>query len=87
MCAIHQNLQTRVTHEEWGKLNEAEETEVARAFTRRYKAYAPTEAQVKRDGVKRIDYLKRNTWFKGLVWMSPDNGVERLKLLMGTNDT
>ena len=82
--AVHASLQHNISHEEWGRLNTAEETEVARAYTRRFKAcgssYAAREQQAQ--GVKRVDFLLRNTWFKGFTWLEPENRVEKLKLLL-----
>ncbi|KAA1470408.1 hypothetical protein DENSPDRAFT_697677 [Dentipellis sp. KUC8613] len=83
---LHQALHTQITHDEWGRLSAAEETDVARAYTRRYKASAsaPVQSREARDGVKRVDYLLGNYHFKGLAWMAPEaNGVERMRLLVG----
>ncbi|KAH9072845.1 hypothetical protein EDB83DRAFT_135708 [Lactarius deliciosus] len=83
--AVHASLHRKISHEEWGRLSTAEETEVARAYTRRFKAcgtpYAEREQQAQ--GVKRVDFLLKNTWFKGFTWLEPENGVEKLKLLVG----
>jgi hypothetical protein len=83
--AVHASLHHKISHEEWGRLTTAEETEVARAYTRRFKAsgspYAEREQQAQ--GVKRVDFLLKNTWFKGFTWLEPENGVEKLKLLLG----
>ncbi|KAI0001095.1 hypothetical protein BJV77DRAFT_1063623 [Russula vinacea] len=58
---------------------------VARAYTRRYKSSGSdwAERQQQAEGVKRIDFLLKTTWFKGFTWLDPENGVERLKLLVG----
>lgn len=83
--AVHASLHRKISHEEWGRLSTVEETEVARAYTRRFKAcgtpYAEREQQAQ--GVKRVDFLLKNTWFKGFTWLEPENGVEKLKLLVG----
>jgi len=83
--AVHASLHRKISHEEWGRLTITEETEVARAYTRRFKAsgnpYAESEQRAQ--GVKRVDFLLKNTWFKGFTWLESQNGVERLKLLLG----
>ncbi|KAI0261266.1 hypothetical protein BC834DRAFT_897011 [Gloeopeniophorella convolvens] len=83
--AVHASLHRKISHEEWGRLTIEQETEVARAYTRRFKASgnARTEREQQAEGVKRIDFLLKNTWFKGFTWLEPENGVERLKLLVG----
>ena len=82
---LYVHLHTPVTHEEWGQLSSSQETDVSRAYTKRYKAYPPLQQQQQREGVKRVDFLLRNHYFKGLVWASPENGVERIKLLVGSS--
>ncbi|THH12530.1 hypothetical protein EW146_g7610 [Bondarzewia mesenterica] len=81
--ALHTHLHKQVTHEEWGRLSSTQEIDVSRAYTRRHKSFPPMQQQQQKEGVKRVDYLLRNYYFKGLVWLSPDNGVERMKLLVG----
>jgi hypothetical protein len=83
--AVHASLHRRISHEEWGRLTLSQETEVARAYTRRFKSSGSewAERQQQAEGVKRVDFLLRNTWFKGFTWLEPENGVERLKLLFG----
>ncbi|KAI0300472.1 hypothetical protein B0F90DRAFT_1951079 [Multifurca ochricompacta] len=83
--AVHAALHRKITHEEWGRLTTTQETEVARAYTRRFKASRSTseEREQQAEGVKRVDFLLKNTWFKGFTWLDPENGVERLKLLLG----
>jgi len=83
--AVHASLHRKISHEEWGRLTLAQETEVARAYTRRFKSSGSewAERQQQAEGVKRVDFLLKNTWFKGFTWLEPENGVERLKLLLG----
>ncbi|KZV68770.1 hypothetical protein PENSPDRAFT_507586 [Peniophora sp. CONT] len=80
--AVHAGLQTQITHDEWARLTPAQEVEVSRSYTRRYKAYAPAEFEVRRGGVRRVDYLGRKCFFKGLVMLTPENGVERARLVL-----
>ena len=83
--AVHASLHRKISHEEWGRLSLSQETDVARAYTRRYKASGSewVEQQQRAEGVKRVDFLLKATWFKGFTWLEPENGVERLKLLVG----
>jgi hypothetical protein len=83
--AVHASLHRKISHEEWGRLSRAQETEVARAYTRRFKSSGSewAERQQQSEGVKRVDFLLKNTWFKGFTWLEPESGVERLKLLLG----
>lgn len=85
MHAVHASLHRKISHQEWGRLSTSQETDVARAYTRRYKSAGSewTERQQQAEGVKRIDFLLKTTWFKGFIWLDPENGVERLKLLVG----
>jgi hypothetical protein len=85
ILALHASLHRKISHQEWGRLTTAQETEVARAYTRRYKSSGSdwAERQQQAEGVKRIDFLLKTTWFKGFTWLDPENGVERLKLLVG----
>ncbi|KAI0310859.1 hypothetical protein OF83DRAFT_1069835 [Amylostereum chailletii] len=87
LSTVHTCLQTAITHDEWGRLSDAQETDIARAYTRRYKAFAAVESQVKREGVKRVDYLLKKIYFQGLTWLQPEAGVERVKLLVGIHST
>jgi hypothetical protein len=83
--AVHASLHRKISHQEWGRLSTSQETDVARAYTRRYKSAGSewTERQQQAEGVKRVDFLLKTTWFKGFTWLDPENGVERLKLLVG----
>ena len=83
--AVHASLHRKISHQEWGRLSTSQETDVARAYTRRYKSAGSdwSERQQQSEGVKRIDFLLKTTWFKGFTWLDPENGVERLRLLVG----
>jgi hypothetical protein len=85
LFAVHASLHRKISHDDWGRLTYAQETEIARAYTRRYKASGSSseERRQQAEGVKRIDFLLRSTWFKGFTWLEPENGVEKLKLLVG----
>jgi len=82
--AVHTSLHHKISHEEWGRLSTTEETEIARAYTRRFKSSGSpyTEREQQAQGVKRVDFLLKNTWFRGFTWLEPENGVEKLKLIL-----
>jgi len=82
LYAVHQTMQTQITHIEWAELNEKEGTAVARAYTRRYKLAAGHESRIATEGVKRVDYLLKKVMFAGLSRKSGDQGYENLKLLV-----
>lgn len=67
LSAVWHNLHEQVSHEEWAKLNVAQETEVTRAFTKRCKFAANQDMMVRVQGVKKVDYLLETVWFKGLA--------------------
>ncbi len=83
--AVHASLHRKISHQEWGRLTTSQETDVARAYTRRYKSSGSewSERRQQAEGVKRADFLLKTTWFKGFIWLDPENGVERLRLLVG----
>lgn len=85
VSAVHASLHRKISHEEWGRLSRSQETDVARAYTRRFKSSGSewAERQQQSEGVKRVDFLLKSTWLKGFTWLEPENGVERLKLLVG----
>ncbi|EJD03602.1 kinase-like protein [Fomitiporia mediterranea MF3/22] len=62
LSAMHQHMQTKMTHEEWAKLSEPEVIEAGQAYTRRCR-----EAEFeKMQGVRRLDLLGKKRFFGGL---------------------
>jgi len=84
LYAIHQTMQTQITHREWAGLDEKEEILVGKAYTRRYKLVAGHESRLAAEGVKRVDYLLKKVMFAGLTRKNGDQGYENLKLLVKT---
>ena len=82
LFAIHQTMQTQITHREWAELDDKDEAVVARAYMRRYKLVAGHESRLAAEGVKRVDYLLKRVMFNGLTRKSGDQGYENLKLLV-----
>jgi hypothetical protein len=75
--AVHASLHRNISYGEWGGLSLSQRTDVARAYTHRYKASGSDweVRQQQSEGVKRVDFLLKNTWFKGFIWLEPENGV------------
>ena len=84
LYAIHQTMQTQITHREWAELEDEEEVVVARAYMRRYKHAVGHESRQAAEGVKRVDYLLKKVMFAGLTRKSGDQGYENLKLHVKT---
>lgn len=68
MVEVWRNLRVGVSHEDWAKFSTAEQTEVARAYTRRYKNAASHDQEmlIESEGVKMVDFLLGKVWFAGL---------------------
>jgi hypothetical protein len=83
--AVHATLHRQISHWEWACLSTSQEMDVACAYTRRCKSSGScfSVRQQQSEGVKRVDFLLENTWFKGFTWLEPESGVERLKLHLG----
>lgn len=82
LYAIHQTMQTQITHREWAELDERDEIAVGKAYVRRYKLVHGYEQRLAAEGVKRVDYLLKKVMFAGLDRRSRDQGFENLKLLV-----
>lgn len=82
LYAIHETMQTQITHREWADLDEREGTAVGKAYVKRYKLAPGHETRIAAQGVKRVDYLLKKVWFAGLTRKSGDNGFDHLKLLV-----
>ncbi|KZT24768.1 hypothetical protein NEOLEDRAFT_1066528 [Neolentinus lepideus HHB14362 ss-1] len=85
--AIHTNMQTQITHMDWARLSKSDDVDVARAYTRRCKAFPSLEEHEKRQGVRRVDYLKKHYMFKGLKSSGHSDGFDNFKLLIGPPDS
>ena len=69
--AIHTSLHHNISHGEWGRLSRSQKTDVARVYTRRLKSSGSewVERQQQSEGVKWVDFLLKNCWFKGFTWL------------------
>jgi hypothetical protein len=84
LYAIHTSFQTQISHRDWARLTDNEETAVARAYTRRCRAFPSREQQLASQGVRRVDYLLKTFMFVGLVRAAGDDGFDNLKLLVSS---
>ncbi|THH27636.1 hypothetical protein EUX98_g6545 [Antrodiella citrinella] len=83
LVAIHRVMQTQISHRDWVQLSPAQETNVARAYTRRCRTFPSLEEFESRQGVRRVDYLGDKIVFKGLTRLRGDDGFELVRLLIG----
>ncbi|OAX38782.1 hypothetical protein K503DRAFT_770130 [Rhizopogon vinicolor AM-OR11-026] len=78
---IHSSLHRQISHPDWARLSQSEETAIARAYTRRYRS-SPSSAQMEASqGVKRVDYLMDRHVFRGLVRAADGDGFYHWRLL------
>ncbi|KAG2146833.1 hypothetical protein DEU56DRAFT_786750 [Suillus clintonianus] len=78
---IHSSLHLQISHSNWALLTQSEETEIARAYTARYRSI-PSSAELEAsEGVKRVDYLMGKHIFKGLVKAPDADGVCHWKMI------
>jgi len=80
LAAIHRTLHERITHDDWGRLTEEQVVAVSRAYTRRCRMLPQHEMTERKDGVKKVDFLLKNVWFRGLV---PTTDPTVVKLIVG----
>jgi hypothetical protein len=83
LFACHKMLQRQIRHRDWVALSNDKATAVARAYTRRCRTFASTQAFEESQGVRRVDYLEDRYMFKGLVRARGEQGFENLRLLVG----
>ncbi|TFK70751.1 hypothetical protein BDN72DRAFT_794854 [Pluteus cervinus] len=77
---VHKSLQEQISHNEWRKLTEEDVLKVSKAYTRRCRLQQVSELNERKEGVKKVDFLLKNIWFRGLV-PTPDPTV--FKLVVG----
>lgn len=82
LYAVHTHFQTQIRRQEWDRLSEAESTAIARAYTRRYRAFPSMEQLLASEGVRRVDYLLKTFMFAGLIRVAGDDGFDNLKLIV-----
>lgn len=65
---LHTKLQKSINRAEFASLSDAEAKEVAKAFYRRCQRKGDDASAEVQKGVKRVDYLRGRTRFRGLSW-------------------
>lgn len=78
LIMIHRTLHTRISHQDWARLNPTEENAITRAFSRRCASFGSLELQARNDGVKRVDFLRGKVWFRGLVPTAEKNTMKMI---------
>ena len=69
-----------ISHVDWAKLSMTEETQVARAYTKRCRSAASQEMMIRAQGVKKVDFLLEKVWFKGLLRIG--ESYEQMRLVV-----
>lgn len=82
LYAIYTSMQTQISHIEWARLSNTEETAISRAYTRRCRAIPSMEELLASQGVRRVDYLLKKCMVAGLVRAQGDDGYDNLKLVV-----
>lgn len=79
LSGIYNSLHMGITQYDWATLSHDQERAVSRAYTRRCKAMGST-TMIRNEGVKRVDFLLNQVWFRGLARVG--EGLENLKLIV-----
>ncbi|KAI6027054.1 hypothetical protein EDC04DRAFT_2719197 [Pisolithus marmoratus] len=81
LYTIHSSLHRHISHSDWNRLSDSEQLPINRAYTRRYRSVpSMADAEANR-GIKRVDYLRENYIFKGLVRASDEDGFFHWKMI------
>ncbi|KAJ8590733.1 hypothetical protein M405DRAFT_145831 [Rhizopogon salebrosus TDB-379] len=78
---IHSSMHRQISHQDWARLSQSEETAIARAYTRRYRGIPSSAEMEASQGVKRVDYLMDRHVFRGLIRAGGGDGFYHWKLL------
>ncbi|KAF9460218.1 hypothetical protein BDZ94DRAFT_1266544 [Collybia nuda] len=82
LIAIHRALHTRIMHADWLQLNDVQQREVGRAYTRRCKAAGSTVDHELAQGVKKVDFLLKKTRMLGLLRAGHVDGWDVMRLVV-----
>ena len=82
LFTIHRELHRPITQYDWGELSTSEGKKVRTAYLNRCKAAGPQgDVPLQKEGVKRVDFLKEDIWFKGLLRDGKE--LEKMILVVG----
>ncbi|KAI0797145.1 hypothetical protein C8Q75DRAFT_709972 [Abortiporus biennis] len=84
LIAVHRMLQMQISHADWRRLGDEDARDIARAYTSRCRSYPSEQQFLEAQGVRRVDYLKRKHFFKGLSRVPGNDNFERVRLIMGS---
>ncbi|KIJ11715.1 hypothetical protein PAXINDRAFT_137738 [Paxillus involutus ATCC 200175] len=80
---IHSSLHRQITQHDWAQLSLSEETDIARAYTRRCRSVPSSADMVASQGVKRVDFLREKHIFRGLIRTHDEDGFYHWRLITG----
>ncbi|KAH9884955.1 hypothetical protein C8Q73DRAFT_660480 [Cubamyces lactineus] len=83
LMAIHRTVQRQISHVDWARLSQSDMRAVSAAYTRRCRTFPSAAAFEEAQGVRRVDYLRDNYMFQGLVRANSKDGFSKMKLLVG----
>ncbi|KAH9939376.1 uncharacterized protein BXZ73DRAFT_43896 [Epithele typhae] len=83
LYAVWKHLQTRITQQDWARLDQRQVNEISRAYTRRSRTFPTSRDFDKEVGVRRIDYLVDKYCFRGIARPYPTDSFEKMKLVVG----
>ena len=78
---IYMSLRRQITHDDWYQLSSFKHDAVTQAYYRRCRSVPSLETLEVSQGVKRVDYLKENYMFAGLIRALDEDGFFHWKLL------
>ncbi|KAJ8483017.1 hypothetical protein ONZ51_g4983 [Trametes cubensis] len=83
LMAIHRTVQRQISHVDWARLSQSDMRAISAAYTRRCRTFPSAAAFEEAQGVRRVDYLRDNYMFRGLVRANSKDGFSKMKLLVG----
>jgi len=78
---IHTSLHRQITHDDWYQLSDFKHDAVTRAYYRRCSRVPSMETLEAQQGVKRVDYLKEEYMFAGLIRAPDEDGFFHWNLI------
>ncbi|KAF8645331.1 hypothetical protein AX16_007906 [Volvariella volvacea WC 439] len=80
LLVVHRSLHSQITQDDWKRLSDEAQRRVAKAYERRCALLPQLELVQKSQGVKRVDFLRKKIWFRGLVRMP--QGINVMKMIV-----
>ncbi|KAI8989915.1 hypothetical protein BD414DRAFT_485530 [Trametes punicea] len=83
LMAVHRTVQQQISHVDWARLSESDMRAVSKAYTRRCRTFSSAAAFEEAQGVRKVDYLRDDYMFRGIVRESAQEGFSKMKLVTG----